>query len=124
MKKSTILWVIVTIIGAVAAVTIAGIAFGLDEKTTPIVVTVLGIAASVLPSVLALIKVDQVHTEVTNGNMERKILAGAEKAIENKEVLTRDGPVVSTQLAAIQHLLETREAKDIRRDESNGGQGV
>jgi hypothetical protein len=108
MGGMSLLWVLVSIVLGIVALGVAVIGFGLDESTSPIIVTILGIFSASIPSILALVKVSQVHTELTNGNLKANVQEATENAIENKQVLTRDGPVVAAQLATIETLLQER----------------
>jgi hypothetical protein len=105
-SKGTVVWVLVSVVLAVTALGVAVLGFGLDERTSPVIITVFAMFSALLPSVLALLKVDQVHQDVANGHLSERVTEATEKAIENKGVLTREGPVVAAQLATIQALLE------------------
>jgi hypothetical protein len=120
---------VVVILGIAGAV-IVGLAVsggGLNSNATPIVVSMLAIVSSTVPSILALVKVESVHNDLKNGLLVDKAQEGAEKAIISQNVVTRDGPTVAATLAALSQVLQSNNvllAKLIERDDRNGRPGV
>jgi hypothetical protein len=105
----------ISIVGAVVAViattgaVIVGVAFssGMSSDTTPILAGLLAIVGSTVPSILSLVKVEQVSNDIRNGVVTEKARQGAEQAIENKGVVTRGGPVVLAEIDALKALVQT-----------------
>lgn len=84
----TIVAAIVAILAIVAAVLI-GIDWhgGFDKNTTPVITTLLSIAAPTITAFLALLKSEQTHRDLTNGTVVRKVKE-AVTAPDTLEVLT------------------------------------
>ena len=76
---------------AVVAAMIVGVAFspgGFSTATTPVVVSILGICASTVPSVLALLKADEVHKDMHNGVITDKVREALDE--EHRENIAED----------------------------------
>jgi hypothetical protein len=71
---------------------------------------ILGIIASTLPSLVAALYSERTARDVRNGVAREQAKQGAAEAIEDAGVLTRSGPVVTTELRALQRLLEANTA--------------
>lgn len=94
---------------AIAAATVIGFAIVNPESdSTPLLVSLLGIIASTVPSLLAAQRADQVARDVRNGVLTEKVTEGTKTAIEESGVLTRHGPVASASLEALTALLAER----------------
>jgi hypothetical protein len=106
--RISILGAVVAII-AMAAAVIVGVAFssGMNSDTTPILAGLLAIVGSTVPSILSLVKVNQVSNDIRNGVVTEKAREGAEQAIDNKNVITRNGPVVMAEVEALRALVAT-----------------
>lgn len=107
---------VTTIVLAVVSLALiaAGLFFGLavtnhlDSESTPILTVVLGFLATTITSIIALGKVDSISHDLRNGLIENKV----GNAIDNKQVITRDGPAVTTTMAALIKLLEVNGVVD------------
>jgi hypothetical protein len=80
----------------------------LDANSTPILTVVLGFLATTVASLVAIIKVDSISHELRNGLIETKV----NNAIDNKQVVTRDGPVVTSATNALIKILEANGVVD------------
>jgi hypothetical protein len=103
------------ILAVVALATVAaGLFLGLavtnhvDSNTTPILTVVLGFLATTVASLIAVIKVDSISHELRNGLITDKVNG----AIDAKQVVTRDGPVVTSATNALIKILEANGVVD------------
>lgn len=68
-------------------------------------VVVIGMIVSTLPSLVASFFAERASRDVRNGVLTEKVREGTVQAIQEEGVLVRNGPVVSTELAALSALL-------------------
>lgn len=98
----------------------------LDDRATPLVVSLLGMVATIVPGLVAATYSERASRDIRNGTVVEKAREGAVRALhdpqaqavirhaagealEDKQVVTRVGPVVTAELAALTQLLgETR----------------
>lgn len=105
---SAIIAGVVAVIAICGAVIVAlSLGKGLDSHATPLVVSLLGIVATAVPSMLAAVKSDRVSRDVRNGVVVEASRKGATKAIQEQQVMTRVGPAVTAELAALTELVLT-----------------
>jgi hypothetical protein len=106
--RISILGAVVALVGTVGAVIVGvSLSTGIGSDTTPILAGLLAIVGSTVPSILSLVKVEQVSNDIRNGVVTEKAKEGAKQALVEHGVVTRDGPVVAAQLAALQQTLES-----------------
>jgi len=95
------------------------------------VTTLIGLLATTIPSIVSSLFSERASRDIRNGVLVEKVKQGAEQAIEESQVIRRDGPVVAAELAALARLLEvntnatqtnTQQLQDSERGgEHNGG---
>jgi hypothetical protein len=98
---------IVAMLATLGAVIVGVTVAGTDSFNAPILAGFLAIVGSTVPSVLALIKVESVSNDIRNGVVVDKAREGAEQAIENKQVVTRNGPAVLAEIDALKALVQS-----------------
>jgi len=109
IQPSTIIFAVVTL-----AVLAGALFFGLavtnhlDANSTPILTVVLGFLATTVASLVAIIKVDSISHELRNGLISDKV----NTVIDDRQVVTRDGPVVTSATQALIKLLEVNGVVD------------
>lgn len=109
IQPSTIIFAVIAL-----AVLAAGLFLGLavtnhlDANSTPILTVVLGFLATTVTSLLAIIKVDSISHELRNGLISTKV----SDTIDAKQVVTRDGPVVTSATQALIKILEANGVVD------------
>jgi hypothetical protein len=109
IQPSTIIFAVVML-----AVLAGGLFFGLavtnhlDANSTPILTVILGFLATTVASLVAIIKVDSISHELRNGLISDKVGG----VIDDKAVVTRDGPVVTSATNALIKLLEVNGVVD------------
>jgi hypothetical protein len=109
IQPSTIIFAVVTL-----AVLAGALFFGLavtnhlDANSTPILTVVLGFLATTVASLVAIIKVDSISHELRNGLISTKV----SDTIDAKQVVTRDGPVVTSATQALIKILEANGVVD------------
>lgn len=91
------------ILFAIVALAIGG---GLTDQSTPLVVTLVGLVVSTVPSLIAAAFAERASKDIRNGTVVAKAKEGAVEAIRQEQVVTRDGPVVTLQMQALARLLE------------------
>lgn len=94
----------------------------LDDRATPLVVSLLGMVATIVPGLVAATYSERASRDIRNGTVVAKAREGAVQAfadpmakaqlrqaageaLEDKQVVTRVGPVVTAELAALTQLL-------------------
>lgn len=82
----------------------------------------IGLLVSTIPSLVAAVFSERTARDIRNGVMVEKVREGAAQAIDEKQVIVRNGPVVSTELRALAQLLEqnTRVTKENTRAHHDG----
>lgn len=82
--NSTAVLVSVVAMVALASAVLLGVALTgkVDAKNTPLIVTVLGLIASTIPSVLALLRVDATRRDLHNGLIPEKVIEGVQQGVE------------------------------------------
>jgi anti-sigma-K factor RskA len=65
---ATMLWIVVALAALATAVVITALAFTSEEITKPLLVAFFGIISTSIPAIIALYKVNDVQTKVSNGN--------------------------------------------------------
>src|SRR3954462_3113082 len=109
IQPSTIIFAVVTL-----AVLAGALFFGLavtnhlDANSTPILTVVLGFLATTVASLVAIIKVDSISHELRNGLISDKV----NTVIDDRQVVTRDGPVFTSATQALIKLLEVNGVVD------------
>lgn len=105
---------LVAIVGAI----IVGVSVteGIDSASTPILAGLLAVISSTIPSILALIKVEQVHNDIKNGVVQEKARAGAVEALQAERIVTRDGPLSTTAIEALAEILKATKANGEKLD--------
>lgn len=82
----------------------------------------LGLIVTTVPSVVSAIYSERASRDIRNGVVVDKVREGASQAIEDAQVITRTGPVVTTELSALSTLLERiQNATDNSNNKSEGG---
>lgn len=82
----------------------------------------LGLIVTTVPSVVSAIYSERASRDIRNGVVVDKVREGASQAIEDAQVITRTGPVVTTELSALATLLERiQNATDNSNNKSEGG---
>jgi hypothetical protein len=89
-------------VALVVALTLAG---RLDAQSTPLVVTLVGFTTTLLPGLFAAVFAERAARDIRNGVVVDRAREGAAQAIRDEQVVTRTGPVVSTELAALAELV-------------------
>lgn len=109
IQPSTIIFAVV-MLAVIAAGLFLGLAVTdhLDSNSTPILTVVLGFLATTVASLVGIMKVDSISHELRNGLIESKV----NSAIDNKQVVTRDGPVVTSATQALIKILEANGVVD------------
>jgi hypothetical protein len=72
-RKGAIIWAVVSLGLGALGLGIGALKYGVDESTSPIIVTILTVLSATLPSILALLKVDNVQAKMENGAMTAKV---------------------------------------------------
>lgn len=99
---------VVALIAILGAVIVAlSLGKGLDSKATPLVVSLLGIVATAVPAMLGAMKADRASRDIRNGVVVEKVRQGATQAIQEQQVMTRVGPAVTAEMAALTELVLT-----------------
>lgn len=118
---SGVVLLIVTILGAVATFSLTG--DGLTENQRNLAfITILGLVGNAVPSILALLKSEATQNDIRNGVVIDKV----KQAIDEKQVVTRDGPAVNLGMAALAKLLEQNMQATVENTEAlqdNGKEG-
>jgi hypothetical protein len=111
---------LVAILGAI----IVGVSVteGIDSTSTPILAGLLAVISSTIPSILALIKVEQVHNDIKNGVVQDKVKAGTIQALREENIVTRDGPMSTTALDALAEILKATKGNSTKLDNLQEGQ--
>lgn len=114
---------------AVALVTAISFGSGVNDKNTPLITMVLGLIATAVPSVIALLKVGSVQHDIRNGVLREKVRQGIAQALEETAVRTTNGgddthPLIlggPTLIDSFAQLLEEKlREQDTRKDNGNG----
>lgn len=96
----------VALLAIVAAVVVAlSITKALDNRSTPLVVTLLSIVGTAFPALVAAAYSERAARDIRNGVVREQVRRGSREAIRDEQVVTRDGPVVTAELAALTELL-------------------
>lgn len=128
---------VVAAAAAVALVATVGLLVGvlavtgsLDSNATPLVVTLVGMVVSVVPALVGAIFSERASRDIRNGTVVEKAREGAALALEDaplaehakqgaaeaireEQVMRRDGPVVTAEVAALAELVAVnREIRD------------
>lgn len=98
--------VVSLILGVCATLVGLALAGELDETSTPLVVSLIGIVVTTVPAVLGMAYSERVSRDVRNGVLVKQTKEGAAQAIAEQQVMTRTGPVATAELAALTHLLQ------------------
>ena len=111
---------LVAILGAI----IVGVSVteGIDSTSTPILAGLLAVISSTIPSILALIKVEQVHNDIKNGVVQDKVKAGTIQALREENIVTRDGPMSTTAIDALAEILKATKGNATKLDNLKEGQ--
>lgn len=114
----------------VALVAILAVSGSLNDKATPLVVSIIGMVAGVVPGLVAATYAERASRDIRNGTVVEKAREGAVKAfhdpqakaqvrqaavqaLEDAQVVTRVGPVVTAEVAALAELVGlTRQIRD------------
>lgn len=105
----------------VGAVVILAMGERLDATTTPLVITLLGVVVSAVPALISAAFAERASKDIRNGTLVAKTQEGttralkahgaevaklgATQAIEEQQVVTRTGPVVTAELLALTKIL-------------------
>lgn len=103
VPKVPILAALVSLVAIAAGLVLAilGVGVTLDEHSTPLVLTVLGFVGTITTNLVILLRVDRTDRAMQDDTIIQKSREGAHRAIAESEVVTRQGPVVQRQLAAL-----------------------
>lgn len=102
----------VALVGIVAAVfTILAVAGRLDETSTPILISLLGLVVTAVPALISAGFAKQAADDIRNGVITEKVIEGATKALDNTGVtevvaLTNRGESSVMAMQALARLLE------------------
>lgn len=97
---------VVAVLSVVAAVIVAlSITGSLNNRSTPLVVTLLSVVSTTIPALLAMAYSERAARDIRNGVVREQVRRGSREAIRDEQVITRDGPVVTAELAALTELL-------------------
>lgn len=99
------LWASVVVIVVLIGAAVALVLFSNPDQA-PATATILAIIVAALPGAVAAIFAERASRDMRNGVVAEKAFQGAAAAIDAKQVMTRTGPVVTAELAALQRLLE------------------
>jgi hypothetical protein len=100
------------VIGLVLTASVVLIALERVDARTEHVTLIVGLLVAQIPAMLASVYAERNHRSITNGVITKKAKEGATQAIQEQEVVTRNGPVVSAELQALQQILrEVRSGK-------------
>lgn len=124
VRTSTGIWAVVAALGLGVAIVVAVvITGGVTAVSTPWIVSILGLIATTVPSILAMLSAGDVKAKLDNGHIQSEVT----KALESNQVITRDGPAATAALLALKQLLEqntqvTKEnTETVREANGNGG---
>jgi hypothetical protein len=100
------------VISIIAAVSLVGLAIvalifvHLDDRTTPVFLSVIGLIVTTVPSLIAAAYAERVSKDVRNGVVEDKVRTATKDALAEHGVVTRDGPFVAASTEALLRLLQ------------------
>lgn len=99
---AAIIGAVVTLVGIAAGVVVAlARNHSLDEKSTPLVVTIIGLVASTIPSLLAMLYAGRASSDLRNGTVVEKVKQGTAEVLQETGVVTRTGPTATATTAAL-----------------------
>lgn len=103
VPRVPILIALVSLIAIAAGLLIALVGSGadLDERTTPLVLTVLGFIGTITTSLVTLLYSQKTNQAVQGGALVEQTKQGTHEALREANIVTRDGPTVTAQLAAL-----------------------
>lgn len=112
---------VILMVLVVGAVVMLSLGKALDETTTPLVVSLIGVVVTAVPALIGAAFSERASKDIRNGTLVAKAKEGAALAIEErvptiaresaaeaideKQVMTRTGPVVTAELLALTKIL-------------------
>lgn len=117
-NRGPVLGAVVALV-ALISMLVAGIVITgkLDDNSTPLLVTILGLVAATIPSILALLKVQDVQHDIRNGVMEERVRRGSQRALT--ETLG-EKPIVLQGDTIAESLVKMLEERANERNEHDG----
>lgn len=95
------------LVGVVAVlIGVLAVTGSLDDRATPLVVSLVGMVVAVVPATLGAVFSERASRDIRNGTVAAKAREGAVQAIREEQVLTRTGPVVTAEVAALSELVQ------------------
>lgn len=103
------------------AVVVLALGKRLDSTSTPMIITLMGVVVSAVPALIGAAFAERASKDIRNGTLVEKSREGAARAIEDKvptftaaastaldeaQVVTRTGPVVTAELVALTRILD------------------
>lgn len=77
-----------------------------NPAAAPSLTIVIGLIATSVPSLIAAVFSEKASRDIRNGVVEAKVKSGTIKALEETQVMTRNGPVATAQLEALAALIK------------------
>lgn len=74
---------------------------GLDDRTTPLALTLMGLIASTVTSLVGALYSARTSADLRNGTVVAKVKEGTHEALREAEVVTRHGPVATESTRAM-----------------------
>lgn len=102
---------VVSLLAAVSLIGIAVVALifvHLDDRTTPVFLSLIGLIVTTVPSLIAAAYAERVSKDVRNGVVEAKTKTAVKEALNEHQVVTRDGPFVAASTEALLRVLADR----------------
>lgn len=103
---------LVTAVTLVAIAVVALILVKPGAETTPVLISIVGLIVSTVPSLIAAAYSERTSRDIRNGVVEAKMKTAARQALEEHQVLTRDGPFVGASTQALLDLLAQRHGSE------------
>jgi uncharacterized membrane protein len=100
----------------VALAVIALIFVKADNNTTPVLISIVGLIATTVPSLIAAAYAERTNRDIRNGVVEEKVKSATKEALVEHQVVTRDGPFVGASTQALLDLLAQRHGTQTTAD--------